>query len=94
MIKMNWLRKIFKPNDWYLVHSLQSEFIEYYTFGKQRVPNSEKEITGHFNIYFSKSRKKHKLKIEGVNEYYAKQCSTYSEALLKLAELNNKLNEC
>lgn len=81
---------IFKPNDWMLVHSENAIYEVWTTIYGVKINNSEREKTAFYNIYFSKSRNKYKLKQEGYIPNHNDN-DAYIKALEKLAKLNSKL---
>ena len=87
------LRRTFYPN-WVLVKSFNKEFVENYSYGNTVVKSNK--FLAHYNIYFSDVKNEYKLKIENTNDFPLdkfRNSTVYSEALICLSELNNKLKK-
>jgi hypothetical protein len=82
-------KNLFKPNDWVLVNSNESKYLSIRTYNGVR--KGEKDRSAFYNIYYSKSRNKYKLKCEGYPVDY-KSDSNYYDSLKLLSEYSKNID--
>jgi len=86
---MNWITKLFLPNDWKLIYSTYNSWSTFYGTIYYEGKQAPEVKNCFYHIYYSNSRNKFKIIVLG---FRPKKHSHYNVVLQKLLELESQTN--